>query len=86
MDPCTTEIHDISDMEAIKDVFNRYDDPVKDLIVLEQGLVSPEEVMDGIASFETWSTALNLPMATRQTRRKAERAYKKARKRLEKQR
>lgn len=49
------------------------------------GEVSPEEISRGYASFETWCRETGRTATTRQTRRRAERDYKKALKRLRKQ-
>lgn len=46
-----------------------------------KGYVSPEEIERGYANFDTWCRETNKNLNTRQTRRKAERDYKKALKR-----
>ena len=46
-----------------------------------KGFISPEEIERGYANFDTWCRETNRTLNTRQTRRKAERDYKKALKR-----
>ena len=79
MNPHTAEIHEIPDdiyREATKRgqnvIFDR-----EELIPLQQGLVTPEEIEQGFANFNTWAEALGLNLNTRQVRRKAERRYAK---------
>ena len=90
MNPRTAEIMEIPD-EMRMTITNPYrDEPYTrpklepELVAMEEGFVTPEEIEAGVASFETWCHELNIFTGSRQTMRKAKRRYEKALKRLEK--
>jgi len=84
MNPCTAEI-----IEVPEDIYRKALEEEKRIIIkgeefipLEKDLVSQDEIQQGFANFKTWCEALGLKLTTRQTRRKAERRYAKALKKL----
>lgn len=77
MDSSTARIYDMK--EAVEMMAEK-PDKAKDMVALEENMVSMEEVAQGYANFETWAYALGLKLHTRQLRRNAERRYNKARK------
>ena len=88
MNPRTAEVHELTE-EMRMELTNPYRDdpyvmPVRDpeLVIMEEGFVTPEEIEAGVASFETWCHELNIFTGSRQTMRKAERRYAKALKKL----
>lgn len=85
MDSSTAELYNMDEIkDALRDPVVRDKFREKDLIPIKE-IVTPDEVAQGYASFETWAKALGLQLHTRQLKRNAERRYKKALKKKDKE-